>query len=117
MDERIIVPYSAGAAAKKFYVQTSYEVKEFGLTPMYLKPGSYVNGIKVIAQGLEIRDIERLKKTYRLGNGDYTNPKDWCKMRGSGIVTDGTDEFQAEVHWYECPNVGKVEFKVKNIFS
>lgn len=113
MDERIIVPYSAGAAAKKIYVQASYEIKEFGLNPMYLKPGSYVYGIKIIAQGLEIRDIERLKETYRLSNGGYTNPKDWCKMRGSGIVTDGTNEFRVEVHWYECPNVGKVEFKVK----
>ncbi len=29
----------------------------------------------------------------RRNNGGYTNPQDWNKMRGSGIVTDGTNEF------------------------
>lgn len=29
------------------------------------------------------------------------------------ILTDGKEEFKNEVHWYQCKNIGKVEFKLK----
>lgn len=29
------------------------------------------------------------------------------------IITDGTKELVREIHWYQCENIGKVEFKFK----
>jgi len=83
---------------------------------MYLKQHSYVTDVITIATGEGIKDIKRLITAYLSENGNYTKAQDWCKMRGTAILTDGEAEFKAEVHWYECPNVGKVEFKVKRYY-
>ena len=35
-------------------------------------------------------------------------------MRGTAIITNGAETFNGcEIHWYQCENVGKIEFKVK----
>lgn len=78
-----------------------------------MKQGTYVTGVKVIAKGKKIREVNRLIETYRLPNGKKTLAKDWMKMRGTAVVTDGKIEHIGEVHWYQCKNIGKVEWKVK----
>ncbi|MBR2518988.1 MAG: hypothetical protein IKE46_04285 [Selenomonadaceae bacterium] len=60
-----------------------------------------------------IDGVNRLIETYPLPNGDKTKAQDWYKCRGTAIITDGTKELVREIHWYQCENIGKVEFKFK----
>ena len=79
----------------------------------FIKKGSTVTGVKVIAAGDKIRDVQRLIETYPLSNGEKTKAQDWYKCRGAAIITDGVKEIAKEIHWYQCENIGKVEFKFK----
>lgn len=100
---------SVGAMAKKFYVKKPYTLKDSGL---YIKEGTEVTGIKVIAEGSQIREVQRLIDAYPKTNGEKTVVKDWYKVRGRAIITDDKGyEESREIHWYQAENIGKVEFK------
>lgn len=99
---------SLSAAAKKFYVEDERPIKN---TDYYIKPGTYVTGVKVIATGDKIREVDRLINEYKLPNGELTKAKDWYKVRGRADITDGNKDFSREIHWYQAENIGKVEFK------
>lgn len=111
------VPQDLSAAAKKIYVKKSNEVRDPqgqpSDKPLYLKQGSYITGVLSIASGDKIKDIYRLIATYTLSNGKQTAVSDWNKMRGTGVVSDGTTEYKVELHWYEAKNIGKIEWKIK----
>ncbi|MBR4151924.1 MAG: hypothetical protein IKT98_03105 [Selenomonadaceae bacterium] len=96
--------------AKKFFVQTEKTLRD-GV--WFIKKGSKVTGVKVIAAGEKIHDIKRLIETYPLPNGEKTQAQDWYKCRGTATITDGQTEKVKEIHWYQCENIGKVEFKEK----
>lgn len=99
-----------GAMVKRFYVETEKPIKDF--EDLFIKANTYVEGVKVIATGDKIRDVERLINEYKLPNGDLTKTKDWFKVRGRAMLTDGTKDLGTrEVHWYQAKNIGKVEFK------
>ena len=110
-DEEFILPNTLGAMAKTFYIKSPKSLKQDN---WYLKPGSMVTGVKVIAQGEKIREIQRLIKKYPLPNGELTKANDWYKVRGTALITDGNEEQIKEIHWYQCENIGKVEYKVKD---
>lgn len=112
MDEQnFLLPNTLGAMAKTFYVKSPKSLKQDN---WYIKPGSMVTGVKVIAQGEKIHDIKRLIKSYPLSNEELTEPEDWYKVRGTAVITDGIETFaNCEIHWYQCENIGKIEFKVK----
>lgn len=115
MNEKIerdfILPNTLNAMAKTFYVKTAKNLKQ---DDWYIKQGSTVTGVKVIAQGEKIREVQRLVNTYTLSDGKFTSIKDWYKVRGTAIVTNGNDIYKnSEVHWYQCENIGKVEMKLK----
>lgn len=78
---------------------------------VHLKEGTYITNKEVIAgQGKpsqHIREIGRLLQDY---GGNYSK---WSKMKGNGIVDIGGEDYNVEIHWYEEPNVGKVEMRVK----
>lgn len=76
--------------------------------------GSEVTCVWVIAEGEKIRNVGNLVKNYKMPNGEDTNKRDWKKVVGIGflLLSDGITQ-KAEIHWYQCPNVGKREFKVK----
>ena len=79
----------------------------------FIKKGSTVTGVKVIAAGENIRDVKRLIEENPLPNGEKTQVQDWYKCRGTAIITNGTAEKIKEIHWYQCENIGKIEFKEK----
>ena len=111
ISEEFVLPRDLSAMAKTFFVQTEKPLQQ---DAWFIKKGSTVTGVKVIAAGEKIRDVQRLIETYPLSNGAKTEAQDWYKCRGTVIVTDGTTTFvNCEIHWYQCANVGKVEFKVK----
>ena len=115
---------SVGAMAKRFHVDMPQTVKiEDEESSIIIKEGTDVTGVKVIAQGSSggkevkrgIDDIKRLVKQYTLQNGSLTSEKDWYKVRGTAILFDLETkvERKAEIHWYQCKDIGKVEFKFK----
>ncbi len=71
---------------------------------------SPIENIEIIAIEGDIRDIERLRKTYGSGR--------WRKLKGTAIVRleDGF-ECEAELHWYEAHSIGKKEIKIKELFD
>ena len=111
ISEEFILPRDLSAMAKTFFVQAE---KQMDKKEWFIKKGSTVTGVKAIAEGEKIRDVKRLIETYPLSNGEKTQAQDWYKCRGTAIITNGTETFvNCEIHWYQCVNIGKVEFKVK----
>lgn len=115
---------SVGAMAKRFHVDMPQTIKiEDEESSIIIKEGTDVTSVKVIAQGSSggkevkrgIDDIKRLVKQYTLQNGSLTSEKDWYKVRGTAILFDLETkvERKAEIHWYQCKDIGKVEFKFK----
>lgn len=111
IEKNFIIPQNFGTMAKTFYVKVAKSLKN--QDEWYLKQGSTVTGVKVIAEGDEIREVERLIHDYPLANGEKTHAKDWFKVRGTALITDGTNEKVVELHWYQCKDIGKVEYKQK----
>ena len=110
-DENFILPNTLSAMAKTFYVKAPKSLKQ---DDWYIKPGSMVTGVKVIAQGEKIRDVKYLIEKYPLPNGKLTKVEDWYKVRGTALITNGKEEKIKEIHWYQCEEIGKVDYKVKN---
>ena len=105
------LPRTLGAMAAKFYVKTSKVMAQSG---WYLKEGSTVSGVKIIASGENIRDVNYLIEQNPLPNGQKTKAKDWYKVRGTATVTNDVETYvNCEVHWYQCKDIGKIMFKVK----
>ena len=111
IEPEFTLPRTLSAMAKKFYVKTGKPLRDEG---WFLKEGSTVTGVKPIASGDKIRDVKRLMKENLLPNGQHTRVNDWFKCRGTAEITNGKDTYRnCEVHWYQCENVGKVDFKIK----
>lgn len=110
INEEFTLPRDLSAMAKKFFVQTEKPLKRKN---WFIKKGSTVTGVKVIAAGDKIRDVQRLINENLLPNGEKTQVQDWYKCRGTAIITNGTEEEVKEIHWYQCENIGKIEFKTK----
>ena len=106
---------SVGAMARRFYVHDKKPVKVNEVPDWIIKENTDVTGVKVIAEGTKIRDVQRLIQQYPLRNGNLTSPKDWYKVRGTATLfnTRTKVDMKAEIHWYQCKNIGKVEFKFK----
>ena len=110
ISEEFILPRDLSAMAKTFFVQTEKPLKRKN---WFIKKGSTVTGIKVIASGEKIRDVQRLINENLLPNGQKTQAQDWYKCRGTAIITNGKEEEVKEIHWYQCKDIGKIEFKTK----
>lgn len=104
----IILPKSISAKARDIYVKVSYPVRG----TVRIKQGSTITNVNVIA-GKDVKrqidDIRRLTTQYKT-----KNEKMWQKI--TGIATLENDRV-AELHWYQHPEVGKVEFKVKRFIK
>ena len=110
-NEEFVLPQDLSAMAKTFFVETEKPLRD---GEWFIKKGSKVTGVKVIAAGEKIRDVGRLIESYLLPNGAKTNAQDWYKCRGTAVITNGVETFvNCELHWYQCVNIGKLEFKVK----
>lgn len=110
VSEEFVLPQDLSAMAKTFFVQTEKSLKRKG---WFIKKGSTVTGVKVIAAGEKIREVQRLIRENPLPNGEKTKVEDWYKCRGTAVITNGTEEEIKEIHWYQCENIGKIEFKTK----
>lgn len=61
---------------------------------------------RVIAKGKRIRDIDRLVDTYG------GTPSKWIKKSSPCFEISGV---QYEYHWYEHPDIQRVEVKLKEV--
>lgn len=104
---------SVGAAAKKIYVKS--DIGNIRGTEYNIKQGTYITNVEIIA-GKDVKrqidDIKRLINEHPKRNGEKTLASDWQKVKGIAII-DINNGKKAEVHWYQCKDVGKVEFKIK----
>lgn len=73
---------------------------EFRLTPLMLSQA------RVIAKGRRIRDVQRLAESYG------GRPSKWVK-KASPCFEDAGRSY--EYHWYEHPDIGRVEVKLKGV--
>ena len=65
-----------------------------------------ITEIETIAKGTGIRELNRLRKFYGLGN--------WKKMKGIARIRLSSGKIRlAELHWYEAHGIGKKEIKRK----
>ena len=65
-----------------------------------------ITEIETIAKGTGIRELNRLRKFYGLGN--------WKKMKGIASIRLLSGKIRlAELHWYEAHGIGKKEIKRK----
>ncbi len=99
----IQLPHSLSAMARDIYVKSDYPVRGDYL----IKRGSTITNVEVIAGKDVRRQIDDIRRLVRVHGG---KAKDWQKVKGHAILSDGR---KIETHWYQAKNVGKVEFKIK----
>ena len=77
----------------------------------YFERVTPISGIRVIASGHSIRDLNRLLKTYGFSR--------WKKLKGIAVIRllESGEIFKAELHWYEAHGIGKKEIKIKRILE
>ena len=99
---------SVGAKARNYDIYNSATGKYMHLTEgtRIIQPKNHVIAGKGRNNQIDIIDL--LLDRYQ---GD---PLEWTKEKGFGYVDDefGDSRF-VEIHWYQEPSVGKVEFKIK----
>lgn len=68
---------------------------------------SEIAGIELIASGRQIRDLERLRRSYGSGR--------WRKLKGFALIRmiRTGETRREELHWYEAHGIGKREVKIK----
>ena len=96
---------SVGAKAK------NYDIRLPNREVVHLTEGSRVTNVRVIAGKGRNREIDELPILILRYPG--TKEEEWQKVKGLGYVDYDGESYKAELHWYEEPSVGRVEWKVK----
>ena len=88
----------------------NYDIAMPDGTVAHFIEGTKLHHIEVFAgRGTKtpIRDVDRLVRTYG------GKAEDWQKVKGIGTIEVNGKSFDAEIHWYQEPTIGKEELKVK----
>lgn len=99
-----VVPKSVGAKYR------NYDITMPDGETAHLAEGTHITNKEVFAGAgtkIPIRDVDRLVKQY---GGKAEN---WAKVKANATLELNDKKFDAEIHWYEEPTVGKQEMKVK----
>jgi len=75
-----------------------------------LTEGSRITGVEIIAGMGRNRQIDIIDLLVDKFGG---NPDEWQKVKGFGYVNHEGESLKAELHWYQEPTVGRVDFKLK----
>ena len=75
-----------------------------------LTEGSRITGVEIIAGKGRNRQIDIIDVLTEKYGG---NPYKWQKVKGFGYVDYDGDSLKAELHWFQEPSAGEVEWKVK----
>jgi SPP1 gp7 family putative phage head morphogenesis protein len=96
---------SLGAKAK------NYEVNLPNGEKVRLAEGTRVTNIQVIAGKGRNREIDIVQLLLNAYPG--TVEHEWQKVKGIGYVDYHGENYKVNLHWYQEPSVGRVEWKVK----
>lgn len=96
---------SLGAKAK------NYDVKLPNREIVHLTEGTSVTHVNIIAGKGRNRKIDIVNVL--LDRYPGTQEAEWVKAKGVGYIDYDGESYKAELHWYEEPSVGRVEWKVK----
>ena len=96
---------SLGAKAK------NYDVKLPNREIVHLTEGTSVTQVNIIAGKGRNRKIDIVNVL--LDRYPGTQESEWVKAKGVGYIDYDGESYKAELHWYEEPSVGRVEWKVK----
>lgn len=96
---------SLGAKAK------NYDVKLPSREIVHLTEGTSVTHVNIIAGKGRNRKIDIVNVL--LDRYPGTKESEWVKAKGVGYIDYDGESYKAELHWYEEPSVGRVEWKVK----
>ena len=72
--------------------------------------GSRITNVEVIAGKGRNRQIDILDILVNKFGGD---PNEWQKVKGYGYLDHDGETLKSELHWYQEPSVGRVDFKLK----
>lgn len=103
--DEFFVGRSLGARAK------NYDIKLPNGEKVRLTEGSRVTNVQVIAgkgRNREIDIVPLLLDRYP-GTVEY----EWQKLKGVGYIDYHGESYKVNLHWYEEPSVGRVEWKIK----
>ena len=100
----IVIGKRVGAKAK------NYDIVAPNGDIFNLAEGSRITNVKVIAGAGRDRQIDVIESLLNKYGGD---PLKWTKCKGLGHVNVNGESVLAELHWYEEPSLGRVEFKIK----
>lgn len=96
---------SVGAKAKNYNI--SLPNREI----VQLTEGTRVTNVRVIAGKGRNREIDEMPILLIRYPG--TSEVEWQKAKGIGYIDYNGESYKAELHWYQEPSVGRVEWKVK----
>lgn len=96
---------SLGAKAR------NYDVKLPNREIVHLTEGTSVTHVNIIAGKGRNRKIDIVNVL--LDRYPGTQESEWVKAKGVGYIDYDGESYKAELHWYEEPSVGRVEWKVK----
>lgn len=96
---------SLGAKAK------NYDVVLPNNEIVHLTEGTRVTNVTVIGGKGRTRNIDQAPVLVTRYPG--TVESEWKKVKGIGYVDYQGESYKADLHWYEEPSVGRVEWKVK----
>ncbi len=100
----IIIGKSLGAKAKNYDIFTpDGEI-------LNLSEGTHIKKVEVIAGEGRNRQIDMVDSLVDKYGGDRVK---WKKCKGQGYVDLDGESNLVELHWYEEPSTGRVEFKIK----
>lgn len=103
--DSISIPHSLGAKV------LNYDIKLPDGTYAQLTEGTRITHIKTIAGKGRDRQIDMIQTLLERYPG--TTESEWTKCKGIGYVDYFNESYKAELHWYEEPSIGRVEFKIK----
>lgn len=101
----IQLPKSVGARWSNYdiiYMETGEHFK--------FAEGTRLQNVQIFAGKGVKSPFRKAEKYARLYGGD---PKDWQHVKAIAYVETNDGIRKADVHWFQCQNVGKVRFKIK----
>lgn len=103
--DEFFVGRSLGARAK------NYDIKLPNGEKVRLTEGSRVTNVQVIAGKGRNREIDIVPLL--LDRYPGTVEHEWQKLKGVGYIDYHGESYKVNLHWYEEPSVGRVEWKIK----